>query len=208
MKARKGHDSTLVKVGKQMWHQFVMSDRYVSLLLGLPCGVGDDCFGSKEPLNGVAEDVDFIFEMRLSLIAGHISRWNQAEPSNVFSLTQVIDEEMHRLAKEMPQTWWNVPKLDGKSRSRGVARHFNRLTTQMWYYQLETLLHLPFMLRATSERRYDYNKHTCLIASREVLALYITLRDAGNTQLMCRVVDFAAFIAAVVIAIESMHTAQ
>lgn len=208
MKARKGLDSSSIKVGKQMWHQVVMSDRYVSLLMGLPCGAGDECFGPEEKLNGVIEDVDLIFERRLSLIAGHVSNRNQAEPAQIFSQTQVIDEEMDRLAKEMPQSWWNVPRLDGKSRSRGVARQFNRLTTQMWYHQLVTLLHLPFMLRAATEYRYEYNRHTCLTASREILSLYIALRNANNTQLMCRVVDFAAFIAAVVIALASIHIAQ
>lgn len=206
MKARKGLDSTSTKAGKQMWHQAVMSDRYVSLLLGLPCGTGGDCFGPEEKINGANEDVDLIFERRLSLIAGHISKRNQAEPTSTFSQTQVIDEDMDRLAKEMPQLWWDIPQLDIKIRSRYVAQQYNRLTTQMWYYQLETLLHLPFILRPATEYRYEYNRQTCLTASREILLRYMALRNANNTQLLCRVVDFAAFIAGVVISL--IHASQ
>jgi hypothetical protein len=35
-----------------------MSDRYVSLLLGLPCGTGDDCFRPEETLNGADGEID------------------------------------------------------------------------------------------------------------------------------------------------------
>jgi hypothetical protein len=71
--------------------------------------------------------------------------------------------------------------------------------TQMWYYQLETLLHLPFVLRAATLHRYEYSKFRCLKASRELLLRFLTLRYANNTQLLCRVVDFASFIASLTI---------
>jgi hypothetical protein len=62
--------------------------------------------------------------------------------------------------------------------------------TQIWYFQLESLLHLPFMLRASTERRYEYSKFTCLKASREVIDRYILLRGAKHNLFCCNVVDF------------------
>jgi hypothetical protein len=199
MKSKKGVNSSSVKARKQMWHQVIMSDRYVSVLLGLPCGTEDDCFGPEETLNGANDEIDLIFERRLSVIAGHISKRNQAESSRINSQSQVIEEDMDRLAKDMPQEWWKIPRLDSSNRSRAVAQQFSRLTTQMWYYQLETLLHLPFMLRAATEHRYEYNKIVCMRASREILLRYLALRHVNNTQLLCRVVDFATFIASLTI---------
>jgi hypothetical protein len=62
--------------------------------------------------------------------------------------------------------------------------------TQIWYFQLEGLLHLPFMLRASTERRYEYSKFTCLKASREVIYRYNLLRGAKHNLFCCNVVDF------------------
>jgi hypothetical protein len=140
MKARRGHDLTSTKAGKEMWHQVIMSDRYVSLLLGLPCGAGDNCFGPEETLSGANEEMDLIFERRLSLIAGQINKRIRAESSHIFSQTQIIDEDMDRLAKEIPRSWWYVPQLDVTNQSGAVAQQFIRLTNQMWYYQ-EVELH-------------------------------------------------------------------
>jgi hypothetical protein len=207
-KSRKGIESSSIKAGKQMWHQVVMSDRYVSVLLGLPCGTGDNCFGPEETLNRANEEMDLIFERRLSIIAGHISERNQAESSRIISQTQVIDEDMDRLAKELPQEWWDIPRLESANRSRQVAQQFARLTTQMWYYQLETLLHLPFMLRAATEHRYEYSKIACSRASREILLRYLALRQVNNTQLLCRVVDFATFIASLTIILCLLQPSQ
>ncbi len=99
MKARKGLDSVSIKAGKQMWHHVIMTDIHVSLLRGLPCGPGDDCFGPEEKINGTGEDVNLIFERRLSPVDGYISKRNRAEPTRIFSLTQVIDEDMDRLLR-------------------------------------------------------------------------------------------------------------
>jgi len=68
---------------------------------------------------------------------------------------------------------------------------------QIWYYQLEALLHLPFMLRAAKERRYDYSKFSCLKASREMMHRYLALRLSGQKSFCCKVVDFGALTATV-----------
>lgn len=67
---------------------------------------------------------------------------------------------------------------------------------QVWYFQVVSLLHLPFMLRAATERRYDYSAFMCLKASREMIWRYLALRKA-DTKFCCKVVDFGALTATV-----------
>ena len=96
----------------------------------------------------------------------------------------------------MPSAWWVTPTYFGGSIT-DMAVQFDRLMVQIWYYQLEALLHLPFMLRAAKERRYDYSKFSCLKASREMIHRYLALRLSGQKTFCCKVVDFGALTATV-----------
>jgi hypothetical protein len=190
-------DSIATLAKKEMWLRIIQADRYLALLLGLPCGTSDDFLGPEEPIQKQNMDLDLAFTQRLCLIAGRIIQRNQLETIYTSATTQEIDERLEVLKKEMPESWWDVPQNIKSERSIKVSRQFNRLMTQIWYFQLEALLHLPFMLRATTERRYEYNKFSCLKASRDVLHRYLALRQSDASAFCCRVVDFGAFTASV-----------
>jgi hypothetical protein len=66
------------------------------------------------------------------------------------------------------------PKLKILERTLNTSGLFNRLLDQIWFFQMRALLHLPFMLHADSDRRYEYKKSSGLDAAREVhLARFI-----------------------------------
>jgi hypothetical protein len=65
-------------------------------------------------------------------------------------------------------------------------------------------LHLPFMLRASKERRYEYSKFSSLKASREMIDRYLVLRRAGNKSFCCNVVDFGALTSTVTLYLVSI----
>jgi hypothetical protein len=65
------------------------------------------------------------------------------------------------------------------------------------YFQVMAFLHLPFMLRASKERRYEYSKFSCMRASREMIDRYLSLRRAGTKSFCCSVVDFEALTSTV-----------
>lgn len=69
--------------------------------------------------------------------------------------------------------------------------------TQIWFYQIQGLVHLPFMLRASTERRFEYSKFSCLKACREVLWRYIAMRKSFNKTFCCKIMDFGALTATV-----------
>lgn len=201
-------DPTTAVNGKKIWYRTVDLDRYLAIVLGLPVGSKDDRFSPDETLSNPNIDQDDIFTRRLCIITGAIIDRNEGNSSNAFATTQEIDERLDSLRKEMREGFWDIPTTLELPRSASANEHFERLIHQMWFFQLEGFLHLPFMLRAATEHRYDYNKSTCLRASRELIFRYLALRQASTISLCCRVADFAGFIAAVILMLDVVSYPQ
>lgn len=172
-----------------MWMKVIMVDRYLALLLGLPCSVGDDCFGEWRDVQEPIEDIGDVLGRRLCLLAGLITTRNQKELPHTYTSTLEIDEQLKQLAKESPESWFSVPPLSPGVRSTENADAIDLVANQMWYFQLIQMLHLPFMLRSFQESRYEYSRTSCLTASKEILLRYLAIRTTDNTQLHARVVD-------------------
>lgn len=67
---------------------------------------------------------------------------------------------------------------------------------QIWHFELATLVHLPFMLRAATDRRYEYSHVSCLNASRNLIKRWISIREIHDTLLFSNLLEFEAFTAA------------
>ncbi|KAH6683183.1 hypothetical protein B0J14DRAFT_613124 [Halenospora varia] len=191
--------TTDVPGGKIMWYQIVQADRYLALLLGLPVGSKDEVFGPEDTFETPGIDKDLLFSRKLCEISGRIMDRNQAENTHAYATTQDIDEQLEQLSKEMPPSWWEIPEYFAEDRTKEAAIQFDRIMIQIWYFQLESLLHLPFMLRAATERRYDYSKFSCLRASRQMMYRYLAMQGAPNKSFCCKVVDFGALTATITV---------
>jgi hypothetical protein len=169
------------------------SDRYLSLILGVPQGGG-----STFPFDDTASwlTTEDIYTKNLCVIAGLILERNQAEPTHAFSTTQEIDEKLDQLAKQMPPSWWELPNVSCKGKSERAAEQFDRVLSHIWHFELESLVHLPFMLRAATDRRYEYSRITCLSASRGLIRRWLYFQNCGFT-ITCRLIEFQAFTACV-----------
>lgn len=196
------------KAGIMLWLKIVMVDRFLALVLGFPCGVGDDCFGEAEDLLEPVEDLHDVFERRLCIISGMIARRNQKELPRSYTATLEIDEHLDKLLKDMPHTWFAIPSLSAPKGSSEDIKDYEMIMNHIWFFQLTQMLHLPFMLRSFTESRYEYSKMTCMNASREMLLRYLALRAADKTQLHARVVDFATTISAVVLILNHVGSAR
>ncbi|KAH8599297.1 hypothetical protein B0O99DRAFT_504943 [Bisporella sp. PMI_857] len=184
--------------GRRLWNQIVQADRYLALLLGLPVGSADLEIGPTETFQNPTMDKDLLFTRRLCIIAGQIVERNQAENIQAYAATQTLDEMLESLAKEMPKSWWTEMQFTNQNKSLDAAKTVDRLMIQIWYFQLETLLHLPFMLRSAKERKYDYSRFACLKAAREMTHRYLALRlPLGRKPFCCKVIDFGALTAVV-----------
>lgn len=137
-----------------------------------------------------------MYHKHLYHIAGLILSRNQSDSTHAFSTTQRIGEQLVSFAEEMGSAWWELPTTISKTRAKEAFEQFERVMCQIWHFQLEMLVYLPFMLRAASDRRYEHSHISCLNASRNLIKRWITIRDSNTTILFSNLLEFEAFIAA------------
>lgn len=192
-------DAAMLTRLRHVWWIMFEADRCMAVILGLPYGIPNQhCdFADVEDEAITREEV---FKRKLSIIAGDIIDRDQATKQPSFIATQEIDEKLERLARSMPDSWWETPSAPWPTDPRALARKDSRLMAQFWHYQMESLLHLPFMLRSATDHRFEYNKSICLKASREMIRRYICLREQATTaSFVCKIIDFQAFTSVVIL---------
>ncbi|KAI0108525.1 hypothetical protein F4814DRAFT_451806 [Daldinia grandis] len=185
-----------------LWHRMNFSDRYLSLLLGLPAASEDDSFANPGRMDG---DLP---ENRLNklhcVISGAIIKRNAsytgkgtAATDASFGTTQAIDRSLEAAAKSMSPEWWQpveTPDMTTGSTEELIVAHMH-VMMQMNHYHLLILLHLPYFIRDPKERRWDYSKTKCLHASRKVLEAYLVFRHLTDAAGACRHTDYGALTA-------------
>ncbi|EXJ90441.1 hypothetical protein A1O1_03543 [Capronia coronata CBS 617.96] len=179
-----------------MWFRIVFYDRHLCLLLGLPQGSNDLSMAADAVL---ANDTPMgRLERTHCVIAARILERNESNPSRRdFGLTQILDGELQRAARCLSSKWWLTPNLGSDvNDSQTLFWGMRRLINQLLHYDLLNQLHLPYMLRSSAERRFEYSRMTCVNASREVLSRFIVLRSFNRSAFSCRTVDFLALMAA------------
>ncbi|KAI0201940.1 hypothetical protein F4808DRAFT_89139 [Astrocystis sublimbata] len=178
---------------KALWFRLNFTDRYLSLLLGLPAGTDDNSFLSNDPDD---EPTDKL-EKQHTVVMGAIIKRNLSKGDASFGMTQVIDCDLHAAAQNLPSEFWQLPSsrlledVDPLERIRAIQQVMLHLN----HHNLLILLHLPYMLRDPKERRWDYSKATCVSSSRQLLHTFLTFRKMNTTSHACRHTDYGALTA-------------
>ena len=182
---------------ENIWWELYMIDRFISLLLGLPYSLSDGpaIKGASEKCTEPTNQ----YQRKIAMIVGDIIDRNQAQSSSSLPLTLEIDQKLENAAQIMTDDWWNV-QSGSSTQKITVQEAFCRQGTQLWHYQIKAFLHLPFMLQSETDRRYEYNRHECLDAARQMVHRYhvIRLNDDG-AYFTCKVMDFQVFNAVVLL---------
>ncbi|PYI05402.1 hypothetical protein BO78DRAFT_461951 [Aspergillus sclerotiicarbonarius CBS 121057] len=184
--------------------RLVQLDRYLSLLLGLPQASLEARFLSPKALEG-CQPIERMQRIHCA-VAGRILQRNDADVNNLAN-THDIDQLLQKAAAEVPPQWWLVPN-SASSNSDGpeAIQDAMRLVDQFTHYQLLLRLHLPYMLRSSSDHRYDPSKLTTITVSREILSRYIAFRTSSPAHYYCRVIDFLAFVATTVLCLAHINS--
>lgn len=195
LQLRKGFSPTSETANQRrrsVWKALYQSDRYLSLLLGLPYAVSDVNYSAAHDSHPNEQ-----YLLRLANIIGHVIDRNQEPPSsNTLPATVKIEGELSDLSASMPSQWWDIDPEENV----GPGQMHSRIVPQLWHHQVRILLHLPFMLKASTDRRYEYNRLAALESSRAMINRYCVFRPArGFGSEVCKVVDFQIFTAAMVL---------
>lgn len=178
-----------------VWFRLLFADRHLCMMLGLPQGSHDMSMINERDM---ANDTPIgRLERMHCAIASRILDHHEADPSSIdCGSIQELDAELRRAADSMPSKFWLPQNFVNLNTAEEIVFETTRLVTQLFHYSLLSQLHLPYMLRSSPERKYDYSKITCVNSSRESLTRFITFRSFNQVAYCCRMVDFIALMAA------------
>ncbi|KAH6987198.1 hypothetical protein EDB80DRAFT_767756 [Ilyonectria destructans] len=178
-----------------LWFRINCGDRYLSLVLGLAIGSRDDSllFGENALLESPSDKLGKLY----SVIAGKIADRNHLTGSEAYVMTQAIDMDIEKAAKMMDAMWWKLPDMAiCCSSSDTCIDDMSVVKIQVRHFSLLILLHLPYLVQPPGQRRYEYNRATCMQASRDVLARFLEYRGTYTQAVSGRHVDYSALIGA------------
>ncbi|KAF2626235.1 hypothetical protein BU25DRAFT_395715 [Macroventuria anomochaeta] len=184
-----------VSNAKVLWRHFVDIDRYLGLHLRLPFGADD------VPVSNDA-DLQVIHRARINALSKEIADLDRDITPQSYAKALSLDEKLETNMREMPPDFWDVPNIPSTARSPESFAALERLMVQMWHFEMKIFVHLPYLLRAPHESRYEFSKVTALQASRNVLMRWFALRNASITQACCRLGEIGVFIAAVTLTLD------
>ncbi len=189
-----------------MWSRLVITDRYLSLMLGLPQGSLEDPWVDPAALQDRTA-LDRLEHLE-AVAGGLIIQRNRANLHNL-DATRTVDKLLHEAASLMPAQWW-LPPEPGSIAGNSIEAFKDtiRLMNQFAYYHLLAQLHLPYMLLVSDDRRYDYHKITAVNASREILLRFVSFFAGNSYSTYCRGVDFLAFIASITLCLAHIEACR
>ncbi|KAF3000628.1 hypothetical protein E8E14_004094 [Neopestalotiopsis sp. 37M] len=179
---------------RAMWFHITQYDCSLSLLLGLPRGF-QDCNVASDAL--ITSDISLgrLERIHCAIVTRILDRNSSRRPD--FAITQQLDDDLQREARRLPSRWWLPPRLSNKGKDdESLFWELKRLIAQISHYNIVNRLHLPYMLRASSDPSYQYSLMACVNASREILSRILILHDFNRIAFCCRTPDFMALMAA------------
>ena len=185
----------VVSNAKGIWRHLVDIDRYLGLHLRLPFAADDV---------PVCENagVQVVQRAKINSLSRDIADLDCNVSPQTYAKALSLDERLESMMREVAPDFWEVPNIPATARSPESFSALERLMVQMWHFEMKILIHLPYLLRAAGESRYEYSKVTALQASRNVLMRWFALRNASITQACCRFAEIGVFIAAVTLALD------
>jgi len=186
-------------VARQRWVGGIFElDRFMSMMLGLPYAT-DPNFTDKLASTMLWHSSDIGVKMRalrriVAVAAGQINDRDSRHQQDDIALTNGIQATLDNTAAAMPVTWWDIAAhVDCED---GPTAHEN-LMAQLWFWNVQCFLHLPFMLQAVTNSEYEHNRQLCLQGARNTLRVFNMLRIKPTLSVFtCNCEDFQGLLAA------------
>jgi hypothetical protein len=180
---------------KSIWRIFIDLDRYLGLHLRLPFGAED---------YGLPADADahLLHRSKLNHMTKQVAELDRDVSPQAYSAALALDEQLEAGLNEMPKDFWEVPNIPSTARSPESFATLERVMVQVWHFEMKLFIHLPYLLRAHLDNRYEYSKVTALQACRNILMRWFALRNSNITQACCRFAEVGVFIAAVTLTLD------
>ncbi|CZR60123.1 uncharacterized protein PAC_10018 [Phialocephala subalpina] len=194
-------DETAKEREHKVWSHLWQSDRQLSLILGLPAATSDVHPGLSRPYPGTSVGERVLYDM--CVMAGHVNERNQKGANADYFTTLQIDQGLRSCLERIPSDWWNAQP----SESTSIEMVYGLQVIKIQFYMLQKLLHQPYMLKSFENAEYQPNAIAACDASREMIQAYQTIRTHNGMELIiCDLMDFQVFTAAVVLVIKLLSS--
>lgn len=170
-------------------------DCYLSTTLGLPQSSLETRALTPEML-AKCEPLDRMARLQCIVARRILTQDGQERSENGLTDVHEIGLLLQNSATEMPPLWWLIP--DFKScdiKTPKALPEISRIMYQFSHYHLIVRLHLPYVLRSSTNDSNDDSKIAAANASRDILSRYVAFRTWNSGHFYCRGIDFIAFIA-------------
>ncbi|KAL5333145.1 hypothetical protein BJX70DRAFT_78510 [Aspergillus crustosus] len=178
-----------------IWLQIWSFDRQLSMFMGLPHSVPDSYPG---PIPIPDDDFSARFQQAIGVVAGIIGERNLNLETADYSSMSGIEHELFKLREMMPIEW-DLPNTPDLS----LGQVYTKQIGKFYYHFLLKNAHFPYMLRRPqTEDPYLHSREIAVGASRKMIEHYHGLRHSAQGEvLICDLMDFQVFSAAIVLAI-------
>ena len=189
-----------------IWTELWQRERGFSLLLGLPHSTLDSQLPPLPPDSDVSDLPKMErFSQDLGIVMGHIIDRDQDHSNKTYSITLKIEEQLEECQSIMSTQWWDF--TPGPATPTDAIR--SMFVAKLRFYTVRRLLHLPFLLKASDDRKYESSRLSTLESSREIIKVYNVLRDEKRPVLkLCDMVDFQVFAAAMTLVVDLLICSQ
>ena len=192
-------DPSLAMRRKALWTELWQRERGFSLLMGLPHSTQD----SHMPSLTVDDNTSDLqktkrFLRDIGIVMGHIIERDQDPNGQTYSITLKIEEELEACQYIMSAQWWDF-QPDPATPIDAIRGMF---VAQLRFYTVQRLLHLPFLLKAFGDPKYEGSRLSMLKSSRKIINIFDVLRDEKRPVLKkCDMADFQVFAAAMTLVV-------
>lgn len=184
-----------------LWLQMWQMDKAISLLLGLPYMLTAlpfkvDSNNSTSP--GLPPRAVFAFKLG-EIAAKVIDRNSRGQMDASYSATLEIDQDFERCKGIMPSSWWDA--LPGPDMALDAIHEM--FTFKFWCHNLRNYIHLPFVLKSSTDPKCYFSSMTALESSRNMIRMYEILRDSERPAIrLCNMMDFQVLTAGLIIILQ------
>ncbi|KAL7811669.1 N-terminal binuclear Zn cluster-containing/DNA binding domain-containing protein [Trichoderma gracile] len=185
-------DSSASLQRKILWTHTWMSERQLCLLLGFPSAVTPRSTRDDVSLLEVLTPNQKVLR-RLCIIMGRVIERNQSSPAPSYAATVQLDQDMEDLKNDFPAEW-----SDDHGPEATINAIYSEEAAKIFYYYTLKHIHLPYMLKARTDRRYEHSRLSTLDACRGLVKSYLRLRGSSKTEVIqCEIMDFVIFTSAI-----------
>lgn len=191
-----------------LWFRLVCSDRYLSLMLGLPQGApgADAAFASPPALaacDAPLERLERLCTVACGLVIERNHHHTARPDDDAVTTMRRVDRMLGDAAALLPAAWWretpDAAALAGPD-ARAAFDESLRIMAHLALRHLLVQLHLPYVLATPSTPgAHDYSRVVAADACRAIVGQFTAFRAAVPGTAYCRGVDFVAFIASTVL---------